>query len=935
MAVTGGNCYSSFAKNTRFRIDWDKTDQWNDSSGCGSIIKWRLVLENRNQWYSNAVRCYAIYINGVKVHDGGTWSNFTSHEDVELIGWQYGVRIPHDNAGNEKTFNINYSGWFYSNYNVSASTDFTLPSIPRQTSITSFTIDQWNETTLKFNWATADTVSAVEYSTNNGSSYTAASITEGTSGYFYVGGLSPNTPYYCYIRVTRKDSGLKTTSSQKIQTTYKVPTNWLNSRTETSLTIEWSLDSTASYIQYSLDNGSWVNVGNPSSTGGTYTITGLAADHQYTVKTRVRRSVSNTTYDTTAITPRTHPYPYCTEAPNFTIGNSLTVKFYNPLNRSLQIQMYSHVANAFVTDLISIGQVSQYTFTPNADRLYASIPDNQNSRFNIDVWYNNNKAIGDKGTSYSVNLSACSPQFNNFEYRDTTVNDLTTAIGNDQILVQNVSNVNAVISTANKMVARKSATEKRYQAVFDNLNKTFDYSSSAIDTNLGIITGKGNKTFTIRAYDSRGIYAEKSKEINVMEYNQPVVNVTLQRLNNFEAQTTLQVSGTYTRVTIDNTDKNAIKTVEYRWKESTSSTWGSWNTMTIASQGIGSYRTDPETLTFDNTKQFNFEIRVTDKAKSVVVSKLLSIGEPLMFLHTNGILDIQKGLNSGKSDGTGEFYIKGQHSSCLFWKENGYGDKFKLFADFGNTDDANRLIVAGAVGGAGEDPALYDLMTIGAKTGYTWHKGNVEVKKSVNEDTMFTVTKTDTNTSMSLAVSQTGNGTLHGLYSWKLNKWIVVADGANNVTTLYGDITGMWNGLTRDTATYNGNDTWIPVLNGNTLQHTTKANIFSTGANVENDTTATVTSGYFGQIDVNRVIKTGKTVQFIFRGFVSTYIPDNTPIFTMPYNAKAGNSNAFMYGIGTEYTATGVKWGYLGSRMYTTSVNSGNWIHINHTYICE
>lgn len=68
----------------------------------------------------------------------------------------------------------------------------------------------------------------------------------------------------------------------------------------------------------------------------------------------------------------------------------------------------------------------------------------------------------------------------------------------------------------------------------------------------------------------------------------------------------------------------------------------------------------------------------------------------------------------------------------ITWKEDGYGDKFKIAADFSGADDANILKIMGAVGGAGEDPSLYDLMTLSAKSGNMKLKGNLKVKNNVD-----------------------------------------------------------------------------------------------------------------------------------------------------------------------------------------------------------
>ena len=61
----------------------------------------------------------------------------------------------------------------------------------------------------------------------------------------------------------------------------------------------------------------------------------------------------------------------------------------------------------------------------------------------------------------------------------------------------------------------------------------------------------------------------------------------------------------------------------------------------------------------------------------------------------------------------------------LYMKENGYGDKFAVVPEFNGEDDGNKLRIQGAVGGAGTDPALYDLMTISGKSGTVWTKGHI------------------------------------------------------------------------------------------------------------------------------------------------------------------------------------------------------------------
>ncbi len=53
----------------------------------------------------------------------------------------------------------------------------------------------------------------------------------------------------------------------------------------------------------------------------------------------------------------------------------------------------------------------------------------------------------------------------------------------------------------------------------------------------------------------------------------------------------------------------------------------------------------------------------------------------------------------------------------IYWKEDGYGDKFAITPYFDGVDDANLLKIQSAVGGAGTDPTLTDKVTISGKSG--------------------------------------------------------------------------------------------------------------------------------------------------------------------------------------------------------------------------
>lgn len=545
------------------------------------------------------------------------------------------IQVPHCSDGTSK---LRLYFYFAGNSGTSftyAETNqiITLETIPRQTSISSFTVSKRNETSLTFNYQTADIIDYVYYSTDNGSTWTGYDVTDGTSGSFVVSGLSPNTTYNCKLRVRRKDSQLTTDSSTVSQTTYKVPSQSFSSKTETGITMSWSCDTTADYIWYSKDNGStWTAVGSVNATSGTYTIPSLSPNTAYNIKTRVRRSSTQTTYDTTATSVTTYQYPYVSAVGTsaLTIGNSQTLTLYNPLGRSCTV--YTKKDSTSGTQLYSGTTTgTSITFTPTASTLYASIPSAQSGNCVYYCVYSSQTVTTKSGT-YKINGTEV-PTFSNFAYKDnnTTVTDVT---GNDQIMVKGLSTVKVTISSANKMVANNSANPSSYAMSMSGLSGSANYSTNDIDVTLGTINASGTQRLSVIAYDSRGLSKTVYKDITVYDYSKPVINATIERLNSFENQTTIKVSGTYTKLAINNVNKNNITRVQYRYRE-TGASWGDWTNLSTTTNN-GTFTCSDVILSLDNTKSFDFQIRAIDTLQQTTTRDIpLDIGQAIFFISTN------------------------------------------------------------------------------------------------------------------------------------------------------------------------------------------------------------------------------------------------------------------------------------------------------------
>jgi len=107
---------------------------------------------------------------------------------------------------------------------------------------------------------------------------------------------------------------------------YPTANQSLNSKTSSSIKMNWSSDSTIDYVWYSKDNGSsWNAVGSVNAKSGSYTISGLSANTNYNIKTRVRRSGTSLTKDSSALSVKTYAKTVPTISLSSKTSSSITV----------------------------------------------------------------------------------------------------------------------------------------------------------------------------------------------------------------------------------------------------------------------------------------------------------------------------------------------------------------------------------------------------------------------------------------------------------------------------------------------------------------------------------------------------------------------------------------------------------------------------------
>ena len=324
-------------------------------------------------------------------------------------------------------------------------------------------------------------------------------------------------------------------------------------KTETTITIKWTSDSTIDYVWYKIGSGSWTAVGSTNASSGTYTISGRAADTAYTIYTRVRRKDSQLTTDSSALSVTTYAYPYCTTAPNFVIGDSVTLSFYNPLKRLITVNIIGADGSQCSNDTTTGTSIAGYNGTGVTNALYASIPNAKSATYNVKVTYGSVVSTKTGGT-YSVNTTTNAPSVTGLTYADT--NATTTAItGNDQLIIRNKSTVRYTVTAA----AKNSATVSSVKVTVNGLTYTLMASGSNYVGGNAVINSASNVTATATVTDSRGLTATTTVTVQMLDWMKPTAIINMQRRNNFYSTTNITVDADYSSLD----GKNTI-TITYR-----------------------------------------------------------------------------------------------------------------------------------------------------------------------------------------------------------------------------------------------------------------------------------------------------------------------------------------------------------------------------------
>lgn len=269
------------------------------------------------------------------------------------------------------------------------------------------------------------------------------------------------------------------------------------------------------------------------------------------------------------------------------------------------------------------------------------------------------------------------PVFNNFRCYDSNSKTAALLDNDENVFINNQSNMKVDISAANKMLFKKGATgtNAKYIANFETLTKSVNYSATAtvsMDFAKVVLpeSSIGKSVVVVTAYDSRGEAAGTSKLVTIISWKNPNPVLKIERTSMFASSVNVKInSGTFSPVKYKNTNRNNIKMARFSYKEKSASSYSSPVAFTITqSSGNATFYSDTKTLSgFDISKEYDFKIEVQDQFVTYTKVFTLPKGKPNCFIGINdskSIITVGKipdfSLPNGSIDVTGGYYVNGK-----------------------------------------------------------------------------------------------------------------------------------------------------------------------------------------------------------------------------------------------------------------------------------
>ena len=414
--------------------------------------------------------------------------------------------------------------------------------------------------------------------------------------------------------------------------------------TANSFKISATSSATADQWFYSLDDGgSSTLFSSTAGTSASTTVTGLSPNTTYYVRAMVRKKSNQVYGETSSVTVKTLGGAIINSCPTIT-ADATTVTF-KP-NVTVYDASYSYYLAIYNGSTEYLALSARTWSKGTADRTITlsqtERADLLDAMANIKSFTATIKVVTKSGTTQIGSTSTCSctvqttsansaPTMTAFTFKDSR--STTAALtGNDQLFIQGYSYLYVTPGVA---TAKNGASIVKYAATCNGVTNS---NTTGAAINLYEVSKSGTVDVVVTATDSRGYTVSSTQQITVIPYAKPKVsNISLRRTNDIEAEMQLTFNGSISPITVSGTQKNSLLYVQYRYKLTSASSYGSYTSIlsSVTQSGTSFSFSNLELCSLDANSSYDFHIYIRDQLNTLSALSLyftVPQGTPLVAL---------------------------------------------------------------------------------------------------------------------------------------------------------------------------------------------------------------------------------------------------------------------------------------------------------------
>ena len=427
--------------------------------------------------------------------------------------------------------------------------------------------------------------------------------------------------------------------------------------TANSFKIIATSSATADLWDYSLDDGiTGTEFSTTAGTSASTTVTGLSPNTTYYVRVSVRKKSNRVYGESSTVTVKTLGGAIINSCPNIT-ADAATVTF-KP-NVTVYDASYSYYLSIYNGSTEYLALSARTWSKGTADRTITlsqtERADLLDAMASIKSFTATIKVVTKSGTTQIGSTSTCTctvqtssansgPTMTAFTFKDSR-SATSTLTGNNQLFIQGYSYLYVTPGVA---TAKNGASIVSYAAT---CNGVTDSNTTGAAINLYEVAKSGTVDVVVTATDSRGYTVSSTQQITVIPYAKPKVSdISLRRTNDIEAEMQLTFNGSISPITVSGTQKNSLLYVQYRYKLTSASSYGSYTSIlsSVTQSGTSFSFSNLELCNLDANSSYDFHLYIRDQLNTLSALNLyftVPQGTPLVALRKKKV-----GINTPTPD---------------------------------------------------------------------------------------------------------------------------------------------------------------------------------------------------------------------------------------------------------------------------------------------